>query len=229
MVGSDSGIGAAIIRRCLAGGHGLSMATRDPQRVEAQPGMVVDRYEAADPSAKLSVPDGLDGLIYLPGTITLKPFHRLTHDDLTHDMEVNFFGAVRALQQALPSLKKSSGESASVVLFSSVAATVGMPFHASIGAAKAAIEGLTRSLAAELSPKIRVNTIAPSLTDTPLASQFLSDGERRGAAAKRHPLRRIGQPSEIAELVTFLLGDGALSISGQILHADGGMSTLRKF
>ncbi|MCB1105780.1 MAG: SDR family oxidoreductase, partial [Cephaloticoccus sp.] len=158
---------------------------------------------------------------------TLKPFHRLTPDDFLADYRVNCLGAVAAIQSVLPALKASPA--AAVVLFSSVAVTQGMPFHASIAAAKAAVEGLAGSLAAELAPKIRVNVIAPSLTDTPLASALLAGDAKREMAAKRHPLQRIGDPAETAQMVEFLLSDAAGFITGQTLRPDGGLSNLRTF
>jgi NAD(P)-dependent dehydrogenase (short-subunit alcohol dehydrogenase family) len=229
ILGGASGIGAAVVDRLLSDGHSVTATCRDCSNFAPRDGLATQSWDASERESALDLPESLDGVVYLPGTINLKPFHRLTDEDFLADMEVNFFGAVRALQAALPSLKRSTSGNAAIVLFSSVAATTGMPFHASIGSAKAAIEGLTKSLAAELAPKIRVNAIAPSLTDTPLAASFLSSEERREAAAKRHPLERIGRPEETAELVAFLLGEGAGFMSGQIIGSDGGLSALRKF
>jgi 3-oxoacyl-[acyl-carrier protein] reductase len=175
---------------------------------------------------EINFPDVIDGLVYAPGSINLKPFSRLSVDDFKNDFEVNVLGAVKTIQRLLPNLKKS--DSASVVLFSSVAAKMGMPFHASISASKSAVEGLTKSLAAELSAqKIRVNAIAPSLTDTKLASQLLSTPEKREASEKRHPLQRIGNGDEIAEMVKFLLLENSAWITGQIIGIDGGMSNIK--
>lgn len=172
------------------------------------------------------LPEVIDGVVYCPGTINLKPFHRLSIADFQQEMEVNFFGAVRILQACLKGLKKSSG--ASVVLYSTVAVQTGMGFHAGIASAKGAVEGLTRSLAAEWAPsKIRVNAIAPSLTDTPLASALLSTPERKEASDKRHPLGRIGTSGDIAEATLFLLSSKSSWMTGQILHLDGGMSNLK--
>lgn len=229
VIGGNSGIGKATASRLLAAGAHLTVAARNCADIPAHANQTLQAFDATDPTTLLQLPDQLDAAIYFPGTITLKPFHRLAVEDFSRDLEVNFFGAVRVLQQALPALKKAASGTASVVLFSTVAATTGMPFHASIGSAKAAVEGLARSLAAELSPGIRVNAIAPSLTDTPLASQFLSSDERREAAAKRHPLERVGEPGEIAELVTFLVGDSSRFITGQVFGVDGGLSAVRKF
>ncbi|MDN5478517.1 MAG: SDR family oxidoreductase [Chryseobacterium sp.] len=174
----------------------------------------------------IDFPEVIDGLVYAPGTINLKPFNRLTPDDFKHDFEVNVLGAVKCIQKLLPNLKKSGNSS--IVLYSSVAAKLGMPFHASVSASKNAVEGLTKSLAAEYAAqKIRVNAIAPSLTDTSLASQLLSTPEKREASSKRHPLQRIGSAEEIAEMTAFLLSDQASWITGQVFGVDGGMSNIR--
>ncbi|KQT35724.1 oxidoreductase [Chryseobacterium sp. Leaf405] len=175
---------------------------------------------------EINFPDVIDGLVYAPGSINLKPFNRLSTEDFRNDFEINVLGAVKIIQRLLPNLKKS--ESASVVLFSSVAAKLGMPFHASVSASKNAVEGLTKSLAAELSPqKIRVNCIAPSLTDTNLASQLLSTTEKREASGKRHPLQRIGNAGEMAKMTEFLLSENASWITGQIIGIDGGMGNTK--
>lgn len=174
----------------------------------------------------INFPDIVDGLVYAPGSINLKPFSRLTEDDFKNDFEINVLDAVKCIQKLLPNMKKS--ESASIVLFSSVAAKLGMPFHASVAASKSAVEGLTKSLAAELSAqKIRVNAIAPSLTDTHLASQLLSTPEKREASAKRHPLQRIGNVQEMAKMTAFLLSSDSSWITGQIIGIDGGMGNIK--
>ncbi|WP_445430810.1 SDR family NAD(P)-dependent oxidoreductase [Chryseobacterium indoltheticum] len=174
----------------------------------------------------ITFPEVLDGVVYAPGSINLKPFNRLSIDDFKNDFEINVIGAVKVIQKLLPNLKKS--ESASIVLFSSVAAKLGMPFHASVAASKNAVEGLTKSLAAEFSAqKIRVNAIAPSLTDTHLAANLLSTPEKREASAKRHPLQRIGNAEEIAEMTAFLISDKSSWITGQIFGIDGGMGSVK--
>ncbi|MEO5944974.1 MAG: SDR family oxidoreductase [Ferruginibacter sp.] len=172
------------------------------------------------------LPENIHGLVYCPGSINLKPFNRLTRKDFQDDFNQNVLGAVAVIQKVLPNLKKAGG--ASIVLFSTVAAKLGMPFHASIATSKAAIEGLAKSLAAELAAsKIRVNVIAPSLTDTPLAGFLLSTEEKKEASNKRHPLQRIGTPEEMASLVSFLLNDQSSWITGQVIGVDGGMGSLK--
>jgi NAD(P)-dependent dehydrogenase (short-subunit alcohol dehydrogenase family) len=167
----------------------------------------------------------IDGLVYFPGTINLKPFARLPVEDFVKDYEVNALGAVMFLQNYLPLLKKS--ESASVVFVSSVAATTGMPFHASIAMAKAAIEGLTRSLAAELAPSIRVNCVAPSLVNTPLGEKFVNTPEKMEQMQKRNPLRKVGTAQEVAQAISFLLLPESGWVSGQVIAVDGGMNVLK--
>jgi NAD(P)-dependent dehydrogenase (short-subunit alcohol dehydrogenase family) len=164
-------------------------------------------------------------MVYSPGTINLKPFHRTSIADFKEEFEVNYFGAVKAIQHFLPILKKS--ESASVVLFSTVAVSQGMPFHSGIASAKGAIEGLARSLAAEYAPKIRFNVVAPSLTDTELASRLLGTDEKRRASAERHPLKRVGSAEELAASATWLLTGSSAWMTAQVLHVDGGMSRVR--
>jgi 3-oxoacyl-[acyl-carrier protein] reductase len=174
-----------------------------------------------------SLPTRLDGLVYCPGTIRLMSFPRLSDQMFHEDLEINLFGAIRALRSTLPSLKASSNPS--VVLFSTVAVSIGMPMHASVSAAKGALEGLTRSLAAEFAPKIRVNAIAPSITDTSLAAGILRNERLRHASAARHPLERIGLANDIAGTARFLLSPESAWMTGQIIHVDGGIGTLRRF
>jgi NAD(P)-dependent dehydrogenase (short-subunit alcohol dehydrogenase family) len=223
VIGGNSGIGLATVTRLRRDGIPLVAALRTPGPVAAM-GVETRAFEA-DGGALSDLPEKLGGLVYFPGSIVLKPFHRLGDEDFVADLQTNLLGAVRAIRAALPALKKA--DSASIVLFSTVAVAQGMPFHASIAAAKGAVEGLGRSLAAELAPGIRVNMIAPSLTDTPLASGLLSDEGRREAAAKRHPLRAIGDPADVADLVAFLLSDRSRFMTGQVLRPDGGLSSVR--
>lgn len=172
------------------------------------------------------LPDSIHGLVYCPGSINLKPFNRLSKQDFQNDFEQNVLGAVSLIQKILPGLKRANG--ASIVLFSTVASTQGMPFHASIATSKSAVEGLAKSLAAELAvSKIRVNVIAPSLLDTSLSGFLLNTSEKREAANKRHPLQRIGTAEEIAQLVSFLLNDNSSWITGQVIGADGGLGSLK--
>ena len=165
----------------------------------------------------------IDGLVYFPGSITLKPFRSLKPADFQNELEINVLGAINSIQKYSSKLKDGS----SIVLFSTVAVQVGMPFHSAVSVAKGAVEGLTRALAAEFAPKIRVNCIAPSLTQTKMAEKFLSTPEKEEAAGQRHPLKKVGKKEDLANAVTFLLNDTSAWMTGQILHVDGGMSTLK--
>lgn len=171
------------------------------------------------------LPESLDGLVYCPGNIQLKPFNRFSTNDFIEDFRLQVTGAVKVLQQAYPALRK--GTTPGVVLFSTVAVGTGMPYHSLVSSSKGAVEGLVRSLAAEWAPHVRVNGIAPALTDTPLAASILSTPEKREASAQRHPMKRVGKPDDIASMAAFLLGPEASWISGQIMHVDGGMGRLR--
>lgn len=229
IIGGNSGIGAAVVSKCLADGDEVHLAVRNPGDVSAA---VASKqvYDARNSGAEtLVLPDVLDAVVYCPGTILLKPFHRVTTEEMREDMEVNAFGAARILQAALPRLRKSqTAGGASVVMFSSVAAQTGLAFHTSISMAKAAVEGLTLSLASELAPAgIRVNAIAPSLTDTPLASAFLNSDAKREASASRHPINKVGTASGAAGLVHYLLSEEAAFVTGQIFKVDGGMGALK--
>lgn len=225
LIGGNSGMGLATAKLLQSQGHTLLAASRSTDQLESL-GIPVQPYDAQN-STELQLPESLDGLIYFPGTINLKPFHRLTDQDFLNDFQINCLGAANVIRQALPALKNAP--TASIVLFSTVAVIQGMAFHASIAAAKAAVEGLTKSLAAELAPTVRVNAIAPSLTDTPLANQLLGTEDKREASAKRHPLQNVGSPEDIAKLVSFLLAPGASFITGQIHRPDGGLSSVKIF
>jgi NAD(P)-dependent dehydrogenase (short-subunit alcohol dehydrogenase family) len=219
LVGGNSGIGKAVAAQLQENGATIFSYSRTGEGTAA-----VDF--STDFEELPGLPEIIDGVVYCPGTINLKPFHRISIADFKQEMEVNFYGAIRLLQACLKGLKKSS--SPSVVLYSTVAVQTGMGFHAGIASAKGAIEGLTRSLAAEWAPnKIRVNAIAPSLTETPLASALLSTPEKKEASDKRHPLGRVGRPEDIAEATVFLLSEKSSWMTGQILHLDGGMSHLK--
>ena len=222
VIGGSSGIGLATAEQLKADGHRVIVSTR---KEEAIVGFETLQWNA-ESATPLALPlEALDGVVYCPGTIQLKPFHRFSEADFIQDFQINALGAAKVLQECLPLLKKSSHPA--VVLFSTVAVQAGMAFHSSISMAKGAIEGLTRSLAAEWAPTIRVNAIAPSLTNTPLAEKLLSTPEKLEASNKRHPLQRVGTTNDLAQMTTFLLSEKSSWITGQILHVDGGMSSIK--
>lgn len=224
VVGGTEGIGKELVHR-LTDGNVFVMARSKPEPPAGENIHFIQADVTQQAMDLSSLPDVITGLVYCPGSINLKPFHRLTEAEFLADWQINFMGAVRLIQALLPALKRSEG--ASVVLFSTVAAGIGMPFHASIASAKGAVEGLTRSLAAELAPGIRVNCVAPSLTQTTLADKLVNTSEKREGAAKRHPLQRIGGAGDSAAMVLFLLSPDSGWITGQVMHVDGGLSTLK--
>lgn len=225
IVGASSGIGKKLGEILVNEGHkvwGTYMNT------EPDPGSRVQfiRLNVLEDGWNLDhLPDVLDGLVYCPGAIGLKPFSRITPELFMQDYQLQVGGAVKSIQACLKRLKKSSD--GSVILFSTVAVQLGLNFHSMVSASKGAIEGLTRALAAELSPKVRVNCIAPSLTNTPLAERLLNSEDKIEANAKRHPMKRVGEAEDIARMAAFLLSENASWVTGQIMHVDGGLSTLK--
>ena len=225
IVGGSSGIGKALAEQLVADGHQV-FATYNKTVQHNANGINYHPLDITNPTLDLNfLPDSLDGVVYCPGTINLRPFNRLNEQELLNEFQINVTSAISVLQAVLPRLKNSP--SASVVLFSTVAVQLGLPFHAAVSSVKGAVEGLTKALAAEWAPRIRVNCIAPSLTDTPLATALLNTPEKREAAAQRHPLKKIATPQDVAATAAFLLSSNSACITGQILHVDAGLSTLK--
>ncbi|KAB1158146.1 SDR family NAD(P)-dependent oxidoreductase [Flavobacterium luteum] len=223
LIGGSQGIGLAIAT-ALENKNNVFVASRTSENLE-QLNVTHIPFDALTDSIDSSLlPAVIDGLVYCPGSINLRPFRGLKLETFESDMNINFFSMVKVIQSILPQL--SASNQSSIVLFSSVAASMGMPFHTSVAAAKGAIEGFAKALAAEYAPKIRVNVIAPSLTNTPLADKFLNNETKQEKSAERHPLKRFGQPEDLAQMASFLLSENSSWISGQIMHVDGGMSTL---
>jgi NAD(P)-dependent dehydrogenase (short-subunit alcohol dehydrogenase family) len=226
IIGGSSGIGQELANQLAAAGKQV-YATYN-RKEPAQENSAIRYYPLNVLDETISVdflPEELSGLVYCPGSISLRPFERIKPADFEADFKLQVLGAVKLIQMVLPRLKKAAN--ASIVLFSTVAVQTGLPFHTQIAASKGAIEGLTKALAAELAPKIRVNCIAPSLTDTPLAASLLNTEQKVEANAQRHPLKRIGTAADIANMAGFLLSEKTSWITGQILHVDGGMSAIK--
>ena len=222
VVGGTSGIGEAVVSKLIAAGAEVTnIARRENNSVSNISLDVTSEFDAID-----GLPDQIDGLVYCPGNINLKPFQSLKPEQYLEDFNLNVLGGIKVLRACLKSLRQS--ETSSVVFFSTVAVHQGMNYHTSVAASKGALEGVVRSLAAEFSRhKIRVNAIAPSLTDTPLAAALLSTEDKRRASEDRHPIKSIGSAEEIAAGVIYLLSDATKWMTGQILHIDGGMSSVR--
>ena len=222
VIGGSKGIGNAIIESLLASGNDVVniSRTKPEQQHDNLTHHTVDVLKDNLPEI-----DAADGLVYCPGSINLKPIARLSIEDFKNDFDINVLGAVKAVQKYLPVLK--NGNQPAILLFSTVAAKLGMPFHASVAASKSAVEGLTKSLGAELAPTIRVNAIAPTVTNTDLASKLLRNERMIENMNERHPLKKYLEPKEVADMATFLLSEKAASLSGQIFEMDCGIVSFK--
>ncbi len=224
VVGASSGIGKALTHILHEEGHKV-YGTYLKNHVQDN-GAIYRKLDVLEEGIEPGfLPEQLDGLVYCPGSINLKPFHRIKPDAFISDFELQVIGAIKIIQSVIPNLK--AAENPSIVLFSTVAVQQGFNFHSQVATSKGALEGLTRALAAEFAPKIRVNAIAPSLTNTPLAGKLLSTEDKVHQNNERHPLKRIGEPLDIAQMASFLLSDKSSWVTGQILKVDGGMSSLK--
>lgn len=221
VVGGSRGIGKEVVKKLLPENKVVSIS-REASDLDH---VNLTQIELDAVKGELPELEEVDGLVYCPGTINLKPFSRLSEEDFLNDFEINVLGAVRVLKAYEKALKKS--DQASVVLFSTVASDMGMTFHASVAISKSGVEGLAKSLAAEWAPKIRVNAIAPTITDTSLASKLLRNDAIREKMKERHPLKKILDPKEVAELAVYLLSEGSRSITGQVLKMDAGMLSIK--
>ncbi|MBA4241861.1 MAG: oxidoreductase [Sphingobacteriaceae bacterium] len=222
IIGASSGIGKALANKLIKERENVISISRN------LPDASFSHYYQHDILSNEDLPkieETIDGLVYCPGSINLKPFRTLKQQDFENDFKLNVLGAIKSIQAYTQNLQLS--KNASIVLFSTVAVQTGMPFHSSVSVCKGAIEGLTKALAAEFSPKIRVNCVAPSLTSTPMADKLINTPEKLEASNNRHPLKRIGEVDDIANSVAFLLSEKSSWITGQIFHVDGGMSTLK--
>ena len=225
VIGGNSGIGLALVT-LLSPDNNVYVASRSSERIDGLKVNYIPFDATKDTIDTSLLPETLDGFVYCPGSINLRPFKGLKIEAFTDDFEINVMGAIKSLKSVL-GLLLASAKASSVVFYSTVAVQTGMPFHSSVSASKGAIEGLTRSLAAEFAPKIRVNAIAPSIVDTPLASKFLNNDVKMEKANERHPLGRIGTAKELADVTAFLLGDQSSWMTGRILQIDGGIGNLK--
>lgn len=225
IVGHSSGIGEALSLKLA--NHFRVYGTYYQHQPSHVPENVTTHYlNVMDDAPDLSfLPEQLDGLVYCPGSINLKPFARIKEEEFINDYKLQVTGAIKVIQTCLPHLKKS--KNASIVLFSTVAVNMGFTFHSLVSASKGAVQGLTKALAAELAPTIRVNCIAPSITHTPLAASILNTPEKTEANAQRHALKRVGRSEDIASAASYLLSEESSWITGQIFQIDGGMSSVK--
>ena len=221
LIGGSHGIGLSLARQ-LQENHNVFVASRTWE-VTDLPKVTHLKFDATQDTIDQSqLPAELHGFVYCPGSINLKPLKMLSLETFKEDMQLNFFSLVQIVKDIMPKMSEGS----SMVFFSTVAVQTGMPFHTSVAAAKGAIEGFTKSLAAEYAPKIRVNAIAPSLVDTPLSARLLNNDKKKEMMAQRHPLKRVGDSEDMAQIAKFLLSSDSSWITGQILGVDGGLSTL---
>lgn len=222
IIGASSGIGKSLAQKLISQGENVISISRNTPDLQYSQSFI---HDVLSDNEFPKIEGAIDGLVYCPGSINLKPFRGIKVQDFKNDFELHVIGAIKSIQAYSSNLQLS--KNASIVLFSTVAVQVGMTFHSSVSMSKGAIEGLTKALAAEFSPKIRVNCVAPSLTATPLADKFLNTPEKLEASNNRHPLKRIGATEDISNSVEFLLSEKSSWITGQVLHVDGGMSTLK--
>ncbi len=226
VIGGSSGIGQQLTDQLVQTGHRVYATFNSHATHSDNPNLSFHPLNVLDESISLDfLPDTIDGVVYCPGAISLRPFVRIKPEEFIADFNLQVIGAVKVIQASLAKLKL--GNNPAIILYSTIAVQMGLNFHTQVAISKGAIEGLTRSLAAELAPTIRVNCIAPSLTDTPLAASLLNSEQKVEANALRHPLKRVGAASDIANMTEFLLSDKSTWITGQIFHVDGGMSSVK--
>ncbi len=226
IVGGTSGIGLSLIKQ-ISSKNNIYSASRNDNNLNEYNVKHIKYDSVNDLEIDTSIlPEKIDGFVYCPGSINLRPFNTLKIESFLEDYKINFLGAIKSLKIILPLMQKS--DNSSIVFFSTVAVSTGMPFHSSISSSKGAIEGLTRSLAAEFAPNIRVNSIAPSIVKTNLSEKFLNSDLKIEKASERHPLGRIGKVEEISKLTAYLLSDDSRWVTGQVINIDGGIGSIRK-
>lgn len=221
IIGGSSGIGNAIMTEKLKNSIVYNLSRNTPDISHAN----LIHYSVDILKDVLPEIENIDSLIYCPGSINLKPIQSLHIQDFRNDFEINVIGAVKVIQKYLPILKK--GTDPSIVLFSTVAAKLGMPFHASVSASKSAVEGLVKSLGAELAGQVRINAVAPTITETPLSASILRNEKIKETMKERHPMKNYLQAQEVAQMADYLISDKASSISGQIFVMDYGLVSFK--
>jgi 3-oxoacyl-[acyl-carrier protein] reductase len=221
IIGGSKGIGNAILMQQLETKRVYNISRTAPE----MPHENLSHYSINILTDELPEIEKIDTLIYCPGSINLKPIGSLSIADFRNDFEINVIGAIKAIQKYLPVLKK--GTNPSILLFSTVAAKLGMPFHASIATAKAGVEGLVKSLGAELASTVRINAIAPTITETTLSANILRNDRMKGNMIERHPMKSYLKPEEVAEMANFLISEKAKSMSGQIFEMDYGVVSFK--
>jgi len=223
VIGASSGIGRALAVKL--GQHSNVIGTWYSNEPESLPNVTYHQFDATrDDLSTIDLPEALDGIVYCPGSINLKPFTRFSEEDILEDMKLQVTGGLKAVQSCVKALKNA--DSASIVFVSTVAVQRGFAFHTQVAISKGAVEGMTKALAAELAPSIRVNCVAPSLTDTQLAGRLINTPEKKESHGKAHPLGRVGAPEDIANSIAFLLSEESSWMTGQVLHVDGGRSSV---
>jgi 3-oxoacyl-[acyl-carrier protein] reductase len=222
IIGGSKGIGFEILKQQLANNNQVFNISRNAPEVSSPN---LKHFELNVLTDTLPDIENIDTLIYCPGSINLKPIGSLSIDDFRNDFDINVIGAVKSIQKYLPTLKK--GNNPSIVLFSTVAVKLGMPYHASVATAKAGVEGLVKSLGAELASVVRVNAIAPTITETTLAANILRNDRMKENMVERHPMKNYLKPEEVANMANFLISENAKSISGQIFEMDYGLVTFK--
>ena len=237
ITGASGGIGRNVLEKLSAQGWTVVASGRDHDslqqlsseldNIHILPVDVTDHIAMKDAADRIKSEFGqLDALVHSVGSILLRPLHATSVEQFQDTISLNLTSAFLAMKFSIPIMMKSGG--GRIVLFSTVAAKIGMPNHSSISSAKAGIEGLAKSAAADYAKRgIRVNVVAPGLVETPLSSHLLSNENSRSISENMHPIGRVGQPQEVGSLVSWLISDGPDWMTGTVIPVDGGLGNIR--